>query len=217
MRIRKSGDLLLKSSIRALILNINNKILPSSKLSTRVSSLNMNNKFFPISKRSQVWVETVIYTLIALTIIGLFLAFAKPKIEEIQDRSTIDQSVNMMEDINNIIISMVQGGAGNKRVVDIGINKGELKIDSVNDMLIFNIDSRHTFTEPGLDGQPGEFIDLGSVIASTQKMGRLNKVTLISNYSNVYNITYQLKEEEKILGKASVVHRLSISNEGPVN
>ena len=37
-------------------------------------------------KRGQVWVETVIYTLIALALIGTVLAFVKPKVEEMQDK-----------------------------------------------------------------------------------------------------------------------------------
>jgi uncharacterized protein (UPF0333 family) len=40
--------------------------------------------FFAKNKRGQIWVETVVYTLIALVMIGLVLAFAKPKIEELQ-------------------------------------------------------------------------------------------------------------------------------------
>ena len=35
-------------------------------------------------KRGQIWVETVIYTLIALILIGLVLTFITPKIKEIQ-------------------------------------------------------------------------------------------------------------------------------------
>ena len=37
----------------------------------------------------QVWVETVTYTLIAIVMIGLVLSFAKPKIEELQDKTII--------------------------------------------------------------------------------------------------------------------------------
>ena len=150
-----------------------------------------------MKKRGQVWVETVIYTLIALTIIGLFLSFAKPKIEEIQDKSIIDQSINMLEDINKLILSTVQGGAGNQRIVDLGIKKGSLEINSVNDQIIFRLDGRHTFTEPGVDGAEGSPINIGNIIATTQKIGNLNRVKLISNYSGIYNITYQNKEESK--------------------
>ncbi len=32
-------------------------------------------------KRAQIWIETMIYTLIAFIMLGLVLAYAKPKIE----------------------------------------------------------------------------------------------------------------------------------------
>ena len=43
-------------------------------------------------KKAQVWIETVIYTLIALALIGTVLAFVKPKIQEIQDKIVKIQS-----------------------------------------------------------------------------------------------------------------------------
>ena len=52
-----------------------------------------------VKKRGQIWVETVIYTLIALVMIGTILAFALPKISEIQDKSTIEQSIIVIKDI----------------------------------------------------------------------------------------------------------------------
>lgn len=167
--------------------------------------------------KGQVWVETVVYTLIALTVIGLFLSFAKPKIEEVQDKTLIDQSVSMLEDINNIANSIVQSGAGNKRVIELGIKKGTLEIDSANDRLVFTIEGRSTYTEPGEDGSPGEFIKIGNILISTQKLGKLNKVTLISNYSGIYNITYQNKEELRTINRAPTPYKVSISSEGELN
>jgi len=67
-------------------------------------------------KRGQVWVETVIYTLIAFVMIGLVLAYAKPKIEELQDKALIEQSIEMMKDIDSTILRM--GGAGNQRLIN---------------------------------------------------------------------------------------------------
>jgi type II secretory pathway pseudopilin PulG len=143
-----------------------------------------------MKKRGQVWVETVIYTLIALVIIGLFLSFARPKIEEIQDKAIIEQSITMLEDINSKILNLVQGGAGNQRVIELGIKKGTIHIDGANDAILFEIDGRYTFSEPGLNGAPGEWIDVGNVKVRTQELGSLSRVTLISNYSGIYNITY---------------------------
>lgn len=165
-------------------------------------------------KSGQVWVETVIYTLIALTIIGLFISFAKPKIEEIQDKAVIEQSVQMMEDIDSIISSIVRGGAGNQRIVEIGIKKGELKVDGVNDQLIFEIEGRYTYTQPGDNGMPGEYINIGNIIASTQKRGKMSVVTLISNYSSRYDLQFEGSSGTKVITRAPVAYQMSFSNKG---
>src|SRR3989339_692287 len=74
-------------------------------------------------KRGQVWVETVIYTLIVLVLISSVLFFVKPKIEEMQDKVIIEQSIGMMEDINMIVLSLVQGGMENKRKIEFEIKQ----------------------------------------------------------------------------------------------
>jgi hypothetical protein len=166
------------------------------------------------NKNAQVWVETVIYTLIVLTIIGLFLSFARPKIEEMQDKSIIEQSIGMLEQIDGIISNIVQGGAGNQRVVEIGIKKGNLEIDSVNDQIVFEIDGRYAYTEPGLNGQKGDYVQIGKVLVTTENRGEIKRVTLISNYSNIYNVTYQMTENSEIITKAPNPQSMTISNKG---
>ena len=88
------------------------------------------------NSKGQVWIETVVYTLIAFAILGAVLGFAKPKIEELQDKAVIEQSILMLENIDGIIeeIKTVQG---NKREIELGIKKGSLTIDSENDQIIF--------------------------------------------------------------------------------
>lgn len=167
-----------------------------------------------MKKRGQVWVETVIYTLIALTIIGLFLSFARPKIEEIQDKSVIDQSITMLDNIDKIIFSIIQGGAGNKRVLDVGIKKGDLIIDAVNDQIIFELDSKYEYTESGADGAPGNFVEVGDLLARTTNKGNFYTIEIVSNYSGEYNITFQGEEREKIFSKSPVTQKISFNNKG---
>ena len=58
--------------------------------------------------RGQIWIETVIYTLIAFFMIGIVLAFVRPKILEFQDKIIIDRSINLMDHLNNNILSIAQ-------------------------------------------------------------------------------------------------------------
>ena len=156
--------------------------------------------------RGQIWVETVIYTLIAIILIGLVLAFINPKIGEIQDRVIIEQTIELMNNLENIIFS-IGSVAGNKRIVNIGIKKGILKIDSENDRIIFEIKSEYEFS------QPGEDITIGNIIARTEKSGSLNIITLTRNYDQ-YDLTYNGKKELKEISQSATPYKLSIENKG---
>jgi hypothetical protein len=158
-----------------------------------------------VKKRGQIWVETIIYTLIAFAMIGLALAFVKPKIDEIQDRGVIEQSIKLLEDIDDVIKSI--GDPGNQRVIEIGIRKGALQIDGTEERLVFEIESESEFSEAG-----ESYIE-GDVIIQTEKVGNLNKINLSVSYSN-YNLKYEGRNEIKIFGKSSMPYKLLISNEG---
>ena len=156
-------------------------------------------------KKGQIWVETIIYTLIAFAMIGLALAFVKPRIDEIQDRGIIEQSITLLEDIDDVIKNI--GDPGNQRVIEIGIRKGVFKIDAVAEKLIFEIESRSEFIEAGEDYQTGD------VLITSKKIGNLNEIILTISYSN-HNLTYDNKHELKQFGKSSTPYKLLISNEG---
>jgi hypothetical protein len=158
-----------------------------------------------MKKRGQIWVETIIYTLIAFAMIGLVLAFVKPRIDEIQDRGITEQSIKLLEDIDDVIKNM--GDPGNQRVIEVGIRKGSLKIDGVGESLIFELESESEFSEAGEDYLEGD------VLVQTEKIGNLNEVTLTILYPG-HDLTYDDKNEIKILGKSSTPYKLLISNKG---
>ncbi len=156
--------------------------------------------------RGQIWVETVIYTLIAFVMIGLVLAYAKPKIEELQDQAIIEQSITLVKNLDSTILTI--GAPGNQRLVELGIKKGTLKIDGEKDLIIFEMESKSTYSEPGVN------VTDGNLIIHTEKTGNFNLITLTRDYSEDINITYQGKDESKIISKASTPYQLLISNKG---
>ena len=101
------------------------------------------------SKGGQIWVETVIYTLIGLTIIGIILAAAKPKIEAKKDDILIEQAIESLENINEKIYDVIEGGAGNKRSVDLKIGKGKLIINMAEDTISWLLESSFEYSEVG--------------------------------------------------------------------
>jgi len=116
-----------------------------------------------MGKRGQVWVETVIYTLIGLTIIGLVLAAALPKIEEKKDAIAIEQSIDVVRVIDKMIYDVVNKGIGNRRVVDLEIRKGSMVIDMEKNEISWILDSSFAYSEIGLP------VSLGGLYVTTSE------------------------------------------------
>ncbi|MBS3071117.1 hypothetical protein J4407_02345 [Candidatus Pacearchaeota archaeon] len=163
------------------------------------------NKSFK-DKKAQVWVETVVYTLIALVLIGAVLAFVNPKIQEIQDRTAIEQSLTVLNNIDGIVSTVVQGG-GNKRIVSVGIKKGTIEINGVGNYIVFSIDSEYEYS------QTGEKVNIGKIVSLTERSGSINRITLNLSYSN-YDIKVNSEDESKILTQAPNPYSISIENKG---
>jgi hypothetical protein len=160
-----------------------------------------------MSKSGQVWVETVTYTLIALIMIGLVLSYVKPKIEQIQDKAIIDQSADVLKNVDNIILS-IKDIPGNQRLIDIGIKKGEFIIDGIDNKISFQMDSTDEYSEPG------ENLSDGKMIVYTEKKGKINTVTLTFYYNGKYNITYMGEHEIKEITQSPTSYKILISNKG---
>jgi len=156
-------------------------------------------------KRGQVWIETVIYTLVALVIIGLVLAFAKPKIQELQDKIVLEQSLEILQEIDLVILS-IQEVPGNQRNLEIGIKKGSLEIDGENNKTVFEMESRNMFTEPGAD------VAIGDINVRTETKGELYLVTFTRTYED-YEISFG-EGDSKILTSAPNPYKLLVSNNG---
>ncbi len=157
-------------------------------------------------KKGQIWVETIIYTLIAFGLIGLIMAFAGPKIGELQDKEMIKKSMNTLEELNFILDTI--GGQGNQRVIELKISKGSLNFDGENDKIYFEIESMYAYSEAGKD------ISIGDTIVRTEEKGRLNNVTLTIMYEDRYNITFDNREKLGTIRQSPTPHKILISNEG---
>lgn len=159
-------------------------------------------------KRSQIWVETVIYTLIGLAIIGILLAIIKPAIDEKKDQIVIEQSLDMLNNIESQIEDVRYYGVGNSRPIEIKLKNGQLKINGQEDFLMFSMESSYTYSEPG------ENISIGKIIARTEQSGKKNDVSLTLNYAGQLNLTWNSKDEEKILNPSPGVYTITVTNMG---
>ncbi|MBT6689863.1 hypothetical protein HN903_00890 [archaeon] len=117
-----------------------------------------------MNKRGQVWIETVIYTLIGLTVVGLVLAGALPKINAKKDEVMIDESIEALRHIDDKIYE-VSRAAGNRRVVNLEIRKGALIIDPDENVVSWVLDSSFAYSEPGVE------ISSGNINVTTTEKG----------------------------------------------
>jgi type II secretory pathway pseudopilin PulG len=160
-----------------------------------------------VNNRGQIWVETVIYTLIAFSLMGLVLAFVIPKIQEIQDKGITEQSKKVLNDMDSLI-KEIRGSPGNQRILELGMNKGSLTFDAANDKIFFELESKYQYS------QPGENVSEGSIIVNTQEKSSINLLTLTLNYTGESNLTYSGQEISKTITKAPIPYKILIADTG---
>jgi len=158
-----------------------------------------------LEKRGQVWVETVIYTLIGLTIIGLVLAAALPKINAKKDEIMIDQAIQALGNIDDKIYE-VQRALGNRRTIDLNVGKGKLIIDMGGDKISWVMDSSFKYSEPGVP------IPIGSLNVTTREADPW-EVSLELNYGVDIRFNNQTTGTKE-LDSAPTPYKLIIENIG---
>lgn len=160
-------------------------------------------------KRGQIWVETVIYTMIAFVLIAAVLAFVRPKIEKMQDEIIIKKSLVVMKDIDSTVSNIIASSPGNIRLLEIEIKKGSITFDGNDDKIAFKMYSRGEYSEPGLEIKDGDISIL------TEKKTGEYLVTLERKYdSSIYNLTYEGGDKIKEITPSSKAYRVFFSNKG---
>lgn len=163
--------------------------------------------FLKNSKSAQVWVETVVYTLIGITIIGIVIAVATPAIERYKDEMIIGQTTAVLNDLNEKILDVKDTGTGNRRIIpELRIKKGKMEIDCVNDKIIYTLEeTRLQYSEEGQE------VKQGDISISTQERGRKYDITMTLSYDDVDLVSNQ---NNKVLAPAATPYKLSVENNG---
>jgi len=158
----------------------------------------------------QIWVETVIYTLIGLAIIGVLLSLVKPAIEEKKDQVLLEQNLDVLNSIDSAVEDVRYYGVGNSRILEVKIRKGELIINSTGNSIKFVMESRYMYSEPE------QVVEIGRVKALTKKKRKIYDVSLILNYSNSINLTWNGKETTKIFQASPTPYKIRVTNIGKI-
>ncbi len=164
--------------------------------------------------KAQIWIETVIYTLIGLVLIGMVLAVAKPAIEKQKDQKIIEYTITELNELDEKIDEVKIGGTGNARAYNFIVKKGSLIIDPENDTIEFVIpDSTYAASEE--ESNRIVSIPTSNLKIRTQKLGKGYKISIWRDYSpSNINITYNGKEDKKTFSIAPTAYSLMIENAG---
>ena len=163
------------------------------------------------NKEAQVWIETVLYTLIGLAVIGLLLAATKPKISSTKDEFIIQQTINALNELDSKI-SEIKQAAGNSRIIEFQLSRGELEISSSENAISWTLeDSSYKLSEENFP------VKIGDITALTQKSGDNFNILLLLNYTGVNNLTIDSQQKELTLPPAKTPYNILIENTGNVS
>ncbi len=158
-------------------------------------------------EKGQIWVETVIYTLIGLALLAVVLAIVTPRINEFRDKSILEQTISSMNALDSKLSETTSGGVGNARTVEFGMKRGQLRFDRANDKINFVLeDSDLLFSEPGVE------TEIGRVKVLTTEGAKKHKVELSLEYQ--FNLTFEGTDEILIFQSSSVPYKFRFQNDG---
>lgn len=171
-----------------------------------ISSKKRGISNFNNTRLSQVWVETVVYTLITLSIMGIVLSVVTPKINQMNDKIVITQSTDSLNKFNEQIGETLTA-AGNKREILLSVKKGEYVIDSSANKVSYILKDTSYMA-----GQPGLVIKNGDVnMLTLEKSSKKYDIYLTIDYSKEnLNIVYQNNELNKTLFSSPTAYRLVV-------
>lgn len=157
----------------------------------------------------QVWIETVIYTVIGISLIAMVLAFVTPKVAQAKDKLAIEQSIRSLQEMDERMQDVMSKGDGNRRTLDFALKRGILAFNASGDTVVLTIiDVNKPYSEIGVP------IKIGSVSVLSTRRAKNNMVAL--SIKSPYDLTYQgeNKGDMKQLTASAIPYVLSIENVG---
>ena len=166
-------------------------------------------------QRSQIWVETAIYTLIGLTLIAITLSIATPQINKIREKAIIDQTSFVLSEMNKEILK-VSEVAGNVRIINFKILKGKLEINSNENKITYILENTDVkISEPNKPNSPTlVVIKEGDLSIKTIESGKKYNIYLELDYNDILDLTYDNNEQTKLFYGGGTTYKIKIENVG---
>jgi hypothetical protein len=166
-----------------------------------------------MEKKAAIWVSTVLYILITIAVLGIAFAALKPRIDEMRDKAIIEQSIEMLDKLDETI-RVVNEVEGTRKQIDIQLKKGTLAFECGQGQNKISWESASAYKYSEL----GKKIAIGNLYVLTREtLGGYN-VTLSLEYENEIDIMFMGQNTIKRFTSAEVPYTFFIENkEGNVD
>ncbi|MEM0465729.1 MAG: hypothetical protein QXW97_03460 [Candidatus Pacearchaeota archaeon] len=169
------------------------------------------------SRKSQIWIETVIYTLIGLAIIGILLSIIVPQLEKMKDNNIIKQTIEAL-DILDSKISEIEQATGGIGKVNFKLAKGKILINGSGEYILYIMeDTKLEYS------QVDKEIKYGNLNITTKKKGNRFNIYIKRDYSSRINISIGTSgggddsSAIKLLQPGSTPYNIYLENKGQLN
>jgi hypothetical protein len=163
-----------------------------------------------MNHKGDVWISTVLYTLIGLAMIASLVAIIQPEVSKLKDKFVIEQTAQSLNVLDDTILR-TREATGTRLNYIIRMDKGNFIIDGVNEIIYWQTDSNYQFSEENRTIN----LTLGNIKGITRPKDGIWNVTLLVDYRGYgINITVNDKDELKTLNPSSLAYSIWITNKG---
>ena len=164
-----------------------------------------------MGKKAAIWVSTVLYILITIAVLGIAFAALKPRIDEMRDKAVIEQSIEMLTNIDETI-KQVGEVEGTRRQIQIQLKKGALAFECGDERISWEFVSSYKYSQ--LDKK----VEIGNVNVLTKETLGGYKVTLSLEYENEkIDLKFMMQDPIKEFTAAEIPYTFFIENKGTEN
>lgn len=94
--------------------------------------------------------ETLLYTVVGLAIIGVVLSFAIPKLEQNKEKALIAAQISTLKGLDATILDVANNPVGSAKSYELSLERGTLVIDGVNNIITATLETSVRYSEPGV-------------------------------------------------------------------
>ncbi len=119
------------------------KMLCKSRNSRSSSLYNSHKKLY---KKSQIWISSILYILIVISVMVIVLEVGVPIISNLKDRAAFEDVKSSSQVLDSYIRTVASEGPGSQRIIPLEVKRG--RIYSNNDKLVWELPVTSKVLEP---------------------------------------------------------------------